>query len=87
MAKYLALLLGVITLFAFVDCAMRDETSIKKLPKWAWLLIIFFLAPLGSIVYLFVGRYGKFQKPGINKKSRKPRILPPDDDPDFLNKL
>ena len=87
MAKYLALLLGVITLFAFVDCAMRDETSIKKLPKWAWLLIIFFLAPLGSIVYLFVGRYGKVQRSSLNKKPKKPRILPPDDDPDFLNKL
>jgi hypothetical protein len=87
MAKYLAIILGTITLFAFVDCAMRDETLIKKLPKWAWLLVIFFLAPFGSIVYLFAGRNGKLQRPGLNKKSKKPRILPPDDDPDFLNKL
>jgi hypothetical protein len=32
-----------LTLFAFVDCAMRDETQIKKLPKWGWLLIIVLL--------------------------------------------
>jgi hypothetical protein len=86
MAKYLVLILSAITLFAFVDCAMRDDSLIKKLPKWGWLLIILFLAPFGSIVYLFAGRNGKLQRPSLNKKS-KPRILPPDDDPDFLNKL
>jgi hypothetical protein len=86
MAKYLVLILSAITLFAFVDCAIRDETLIKKLPKWGWLLIILFLTPFGAIVYLFAGRNGKIQRSGLNKKS-KPRILPPDDDPDFLNKL
>jgi hypothetical protein len=86
MVKYLELISAAISLFAFVDCAMRDETLIKKLPKWAWLLIIFFLGIFGSVFYLFAGRNGKIQRSGLNKKS-KPRILPPDDDPDFLNKL
>jgi hypothetical protein len=87
MAKYLAIISAAISLFAFVDCAMRDETLIKKLPKWAWLLIIFFLGIFGSVFYLFAGRNGKFQRSGLKNKSKKPRILPPDDDPDFLNKL
>jgi hypothetical protein len=87
MAKYLALLSAAVSLFAFIDCAMRDETLIKKLPKWAWLLIIFFLGIFGSVFYLVAGRNGKFQRSSLNKKPKKPRILPPDDDPDFLNKL
>lgn len=86
MAKYLGLIFGAITLFAFIDCAIRDETQIKRLPKWAWLLIIFFFSIFGSIFYLFGGRNGKYQRKGLKNKS-KPRILPPDDDPDFLRKL
>ena len=86
MVKYLALISAAVTLFAFVDCAMRDETLIKKLPKWAWLLIIFFLGLFGSVFYLAAGRNGKFQRSG-HKNKNKHRILPPDDDPDFLNKI
>lgn len=86
MAKYLALISAAVTLFAFIDCAMRDETLIKKLPKWGWLLIIFFLGIFGSIFYLVAGRNGKFARKGLKNKS-KPRIVPPDDDPDFLRKI
>jgi hypothetical protein len=73
-----------LTLFAFVDCAMRDDQALRKLPKWGWLLVIILLGAFGSIAYLIVGRVGK-QQPRI--KRPKPRILPPDDDPDFLGKL
>ena len=76
-----------ITLFAFVDCAMREDTQLRKLPKWGWLLIILFLfAPMGAVFYLVAGRNGA-RTPGINKPKGKPRILPPDDDPDFLRKI
>jgi hypothetical protein len=73
-----------LTLFAFVDCAMRDETQIKKLPKWGWLLVIVILNSIGAIAYLFVGRVGKLEK---RPKKNKPRIIPPDDNPDFLRGL
>lgn len=87
MFRYLALISAALTLFAFVDCAMRDETQIKKLPKWGWLLVIFFFSLLGSIIYLVAGRNGKISRSGTKNKKNKPRILPPDDDPDFLNKI
>ncbi|CAB4881212.1 unannotated protein [freshwater metagenome] len=70
-----------LSFYSFVDCAMRDETQIRKLPKWGWLLIIFFFGTIGSLSYLFIGRNGPRQ-PRI--KRGKPRILPPDDNPDFL---
>lgn len=72
-----------LTLFAFIDCARRDETEIKRLPRWGWLLLIFFFSTIGSIAYLFAGRKGRNKGP----RSPRPRILPPDDDPDFLGRL
>lgn len=80
---FLVILSLALSLYTFVDCAMRDETQIKKLPKWGWLLVILFTGLIGPIAYLIVGRVGgpKGPKPG------KKRILPPDDDPDFLRGL
>ena len=73
-----------LTLYTFIDCARRDETEIQKLPKWGWLLIILFFQVFGPIAYLVIGR-----NPLKNLPKRKPqkRILPPDDDPDFLRKI
>jgi len=72
-------------IYAFVECAIRDDALIKRLPKWGWLLIIFFLQFAGAVAYFILGRNrgggGGFKKPP------KRRILPPDDDPDFLRKL
>ena len=72
-----------LTLYSFIDCARRDETELKKLPKWGWLLVILFFSTIGSIAYLFIGRNRGNRGP----KPPKRRVLPPDDDPDFLRKL
>ncbi len=73
-----------LTLFAFVDCAMREDHQLRKLPKWGWLLVIILLTTFGSIFYLVAGRNGARE---IKQKKSKPRILPPDDNPDFLKGL
>ena len=81
----LVLVFGL-TIYALIDCARTDESQIKNLPKWGWLLLIIILGPqaaaIGPIAYLIAGR---------NKRKRgrapKRRILPPDDDRDFLGKL
>ena len=72
-----------LTLYSFIDCARREETELKKLPKWGWLLVILFFSTIGSIAYLFIGRNRGNRGP----KPPKRRVLPPDDDPDFLRKL
>ena len=80
----LLLILSVaLTLYTFVECAMRDDSQIKKIPKWGWLLVILFLQPIGGIVYLVIGRVRRPRGPKPGKK----RILPPDDDPDFLRSI
>jgi hypothetical protein len=81
----LFIVLAALPLYAFIDCAMKDDTQIKRLPKWGWLLIILFTQALGAIAYLVAGR--NRGNGGGFKKGPKRRILPPDDDPDFLRKL
>ena len=73
----------VLTLYSFIDCARRDDSMLNKLPKWGWLLLILLLSPFGAIVYLAIGRVRGERGPRPPKR----RILPPDDDPDFLRKL
>ena len=72
-----------LTLYTFIDCARRDDSQINKLPKWGWLLLIVLLSPFGAIAYLILGRIGGERGPRPPKR----RVLPPDDDPDFLRKL
>jgi hypothetical protein len=81
----LTIVLAAFQLYAFVECAMRDDALIKRLPKWGWLLIIFFFQAIGAIAYFVAGR--KPRGDGGRKKGPQRRILPPDDDPDFLRKL
>ena len=72
-----------LTLYTFIDCARRDDSQINKLPKWGWLLLIVLLSPFGAIAFLSIGRVRGERGPRPPKR----RILPPDDDPDFLRKL
>ena len=73
----------VLTLYTFIDCARRDDSQIKKIPKWGWLLAIVLLQPFGGIAYLIIGRERGERGPRTPKR----RMLPPDDDPDFLRRL
>ena len=74
-----------LTLYTFIDCARRDETEIRKLPKWGWLLAIVLTGIIGPVAYLIIGRNPLRNTPKKNKPQK--RILPPDDDPDFLKGL
>lgn len=48
----------VLTLWAFVDVLKNEFTGHNKL---IWALVILFLAPLGCILYYFIGRTQKIQ--------------------------
>ena len=87
MARFIILFLVFgITIYALIDCARKDDSEIKILPKWGWLLVIILIGPqalaIGPIAYLIAGR-------NRNNGGRRPkrRILPPDDDPDFLRTI
>ncbi len=71
------------TIYSLVDCAGRTVEDIRNLPKWAWLLLMILVPPLGSIAYWIAGRPKRRNNGGGTKR----RVLPPDDDPDFLRRL
>ena len=78
------LLLMAFTIYTLVDCARTDETQVRNLPKWAWILIIILIQILGPIAYWAAGRP---KAPRLSGGKPKRRILPPDDDPEFLSRL
>jgi hypothetical protein len=84
MVKFLlpVLLVGFM-IYTLVDCARTDESQVRNLPKWAWIAIIIIIQTIGAIAYWVAGRP---KRPGRGGGPKR-RILPPDDDPDFLRKL
>jgi hypothetical protein len=78
------IVLGV-TIYALIDCARTPQEEVRNLPKWAWLLLIIFFETIGGIAWLIAGR-PKTQG-GVPRNFRKPKIIPPDDDPDFLRSI
>jgi len=83
MLKYLVVLAIVLNIYAFIECAVTPQENVRRFPKWAWSLIILFFQLLGAIAWFIAGRP---RKSGQNRGGRG-RIIPPDDDPDFLRKL
>lgn len=87
MRTLLILLPILFTIYTLVDCAGRDSSEIRNLPKWAWILIIVLIGTIGPIAYWIAGRpRGKGPGRGMGRGTGR-GIVPPDDDPDFLRKL
>ncbi len=84
MSRFLILVVvAAFTLYTLVDCARAEEGHIRNLPKWGWILAIILLGTIGSVAYWIAGRP---KRPGAIGGPKR-RILPPDDDPDFLRTL
>lgn len=84
MVRFLVpVLLVAFMIYTLVDCARTDESQVRNLPKWAWIAIIIIIQTIGAIAYWVAGRP---KRPGRGGGPKR-RILPPDDDPDFLRKL
>ncbi|MDQ1287461.1 MAG: hypothetical protein QG622_1026 [Actinomycetota bacterium] len=81
--NYVVLLLTVgVTIFAFVDCWIRNDDEVRGLPRLVWLMAMLFVPLLASTAYLLYGR-GESSALGPGR----PRVIAPDDDPDFLRQL
>ncbi|CAB4819792.1 unannotated protein [freshwater metagenome] len=83
MLKYLIVLVIIIDIYTLIDCAMTPQEKVRRFPKWAWLLIIILTGIIGDIAWFVAGRP---KRPRPNRGGNK-RIIPPDDNPDFLRKL
>lgn len=81
MARFLIYVLPIaITIYAIADISRTDESNIKLLPKWAWILISLFVGLIGPLAWLIAGKTR-------NRKPKKNGPKGPDDDPDFLKGL
>ena len=73
-----------IQLYGLIDCAQREDTEVRSLPRWGWLIIIVLVPTIGAIAYLIAGRP---KRPGGGSNKKPKRTIAPDDDPDFLRGL
>ena len=82
----MSLLQLALLVYGLVHCIQAEEGGVRHLPKWAWILLMFFMPVAGPIAYFIAGR--PLRAPGA-LPSRKPRQAPrgPDDDPDFLRDI
>lgn len=83
MRVVLILLSIAIQLYGLIDCAQREDSDVRRLPRWGWLIIIVLIPTFGAVAYLIAGRP---KRPGNGGKKPK-RSVAPDDDPDFLRGL
>lgn len=82
--RFLLILLPIIfMIYTLIDCAGTDASEIRNLPKWGWLLIIILIGTIGAIAYWIAGRPRRLgiARPGYG------RVIPPDDNPEFLRNL
>ena len=83
-------------IYAIIDCARTDGSSMPgRLPKPAWLALVFFFPIVGSIVWLYFS-WKQAHPEGLGNSSisfggggnRTPSApMAPDDDPEFLARL
>ena len=73
-----------IQLYGLIDCAQREDSEVRSLPRWGWLIIIVLVPTIGAIAYLIAGRP---KRPGGGGNKKPKRTIAPDDDPDFLRGL
>jgi hypothetical protein len=99
MIRYLPVVLDlVLTVVAIVDIVLIDNSRVRGLPKWGWIMLSIILFLIGPLLWFFVGRerleprnHGRYAseapihstpRSGSGSASRAP-----DDDPEFLARL
>ncbi len=84
--RFLFPILGVVlAVYAWIEIAQSNPRQVRQLPRWAWALIV--LIPFaGPGLWLTLGRPNGSAVTPMTPKPR-PRVIAPDDDPDFLRSL
>ena len=82
----MSLLQLALLVYGLVHCIQAAEGGVRHLPKWAWILLMFFMPVAGPIAYFIAGR--PLRAPGtVPPRRLKQAPRGPDDDPDFLRNL
>jgi hypothetical protein len=79
------ILLVVLLVYCWIEIAQSDPRQVRQLSRGLWAVIV--LIPLGGpIAWLVYGRPNGEQVAQAAPRPR-PRVVAPDDDPDFLRSL
>lgn len=92
------LILTGVMVFSIVDLVTIDNSRVKHLPKFAWIVLVVLLSIVGSLLWFFLGRERRESRengrygPGLRSSPGRARARPagpvaPDDDPEFLQRL
>lgn len=85
-----------LVVIALISCLSAEDSDIRALPRYAWVLIILLFPPVGPIAWFVAGkeRYSRPRQrawapgsgfPESERPDRRPgRTVAPDDNPDFL---
>ena len=82
----LAVAFIAVQIYALFDVAKSQEGSIRTLPKWAWIVVIIIFGAIGSVAWFIAGRTVRPNGVQRNRPSSR-KIIPPDDNDEFLRKI
>lgn len=80
-----------LVVIALISCLSAEDSDIRALPRYAWVLIILLFPPIGPIAWFVAGKE-RYSKPrtvwapgrGFPEAERPRRTVAPDDNPEFL---
>ncbi|MDT0158751.1 PLD nuclease N-terminal domain-containing protein [Microbacterium sp. ARD32] len=77
MGYVISLLVLVLMVFALVDIIRRDDSQVRYMPKFVWLLLVILLPFVGSVLWFGIGR--EYPEGGISlqRPARRQAGYPP----------
>ena len=90
MLRYVPVLLEIaLTIYCLIDAVTTQDSQIRNLPKFVWVILILLVPVIGDVGWLLAGRPTRASLAGDQKGSGPgprrgpgPRPPRPDDDPD-----
>ncbi len=82
MVRWLPAIIAIaLFVYCLIDCAQAEDSRVRNLPRWAWIVLIVVFPIVGALAWLVAGRPDGF---GAGRGSAPKG---PDDDPEFLMNL
>ncbi len=77
-----------VTIYCLIDVVRSEQSEVRGLPKLVWVLLVLLFPLAGGAAWFVAGRPRGTRPPGTERLGTpKPRVLGPDDDPDFLRTI
>lgn len=77
MGYLVSLLVLALMVFALVDIIRRDDSQVKYMPKFVWLLLVILLPFVGSVLWFGIGREYPEGGIGLQRPARDRTAYPP----------